>query len=210
MIRSWKHILFVLFFCFITVPLFAGSATNEGPAAVKVSLRTASGISGGGTLQPRQTLPIRQPFLWLEHIPEGSAPEIRIKVVEDSGVTGYITTSGGRYTCSASPDKTLPEKAHPAAAPVRPLQPGYATNHSNVQLYITFISSHLGAQRTQVIMPSQTITVPKDTVEVRTQPLNTSFTDVNVQVEILMPDGSRQTIQSAQGSVYLSRKAEPS
>ncbi|MBU9889244.1 MAG: hypothetical protein KTQ49_05190 [Candidatus Omnitrophica bacterium] len=201
-----KAALLLLGLCLSPLPLFASSVTNEGPAPVKISIRSTSGITGGGTLLPGQSMPIRQSFQWLQHIPEGNTAEVRIKIVEDSGATGYITTSGGRYTSSSNPEKSFQERAAPPTPIVRPLQPGYAINHSNVQLYITFISSHLGAQRTQVILPSQTITIPKDTVEVRTQPLNTSFADINVQVEVLMPDGSRQTIQSAQGSVYLSRK----
>lgn len=205
--RMWKCAILGAILCLFASPLFAGSITNEGPSPVKVSGKSNKGISGGGTLRPGQTIPMRQPFLWLDHIPEGPATEIRIKIVDDNGITGYITTSGGRYTFPASPEKTAQEKTPPAAKPPQPLQPGYATNKSNIQLYITFISSRLGSQRTQVLLPSQTITVPKDTVEVRTQPLNTSFTDVNVLVEVLMPDGSRQSIQSSQGSVYLSRKA---
>ncbi len=206
--RVWKCAALGAFFCLAASPLFAGSITNEGPAPVKISGRTAKGISGGGTLQPGQTTPMRQPFLWLDHVPEGTATEIRIKIVEDNGTIGYITTSGGRYTFAASPEKTLPVKAPPAAIPVQPLQPGHVINRSNIQLYVTFISSRLGSQRTQVLLPSQTITVPRNTVEVRTQPLNTSFTDVTVLVEVLMPDGTRQSIQSPQGSVYLGRKAK--
>ena len=208
--KGWKYAVLGSILCLLASPLFAGSITNEGPAPVKVSGRSTKGISGGGTLRPGQTIPMRQHFLWLEHVPEGPDTDIRIKIVEDNGATGYITTSGGKYTCTASGEKGAPEKTPPAAKSAPPLQPGYVTNHCNIQLYVTFISSLLGSQRTQVLMPSQTITVPKDTVEVRTQPLNSTFKDTNGQVEVLMPDGSRQSIPSSQGSVYLGRKASAS
>lgn len=204
--RAWQCTILGLFFGLITSPLFAGSITNEGPAPVKISLKSSSGIGGGGTLQPGQTIPARQKLLWLEHVPEGPATEIRIKIVDDNGATSYITTSGGRHTFTPPVEETPKKKTPSAAESVPRLQPGHVTNHSNVQLYVTFVSSRLGSQRTQVVMPSQTLTVPQDTVEVRTQPVNSSFKDTSFFVEVVMPDGTQQTIRSAQGSVYTGQK----
>ncbi|MDD5218088.1 MAG: hypothetical protein PHN49_07050 [Candidatus Omnitrophica bacterium] len=200
MMKLWKWIGFGLCL-FLTAPLlFAGTITNEGKTPVKISGKSENGMVGGSTVLPGQTVPMRQKFLWLKHIPEGAPAEIRIKIVNDDGTTGYINTVGGQYTCpQAQQSPVREERAGTLSKPT--LQPGYATNHSNVQLYLTTISSR-GAQRTSVLMPGQTVTIPADVEEVKAQPFS-HRSDLTIQVEVLMPDGSRQSILSPRGSVYL-------
>lgn len=195
-------VIFTLVFASLGI---AGSVTNEGSSPVKLSIKTNQGITGGGTLRPGQTVPLRNNFLWLEHIPEGPSQEVRIKIAEDNGTTTYITSIGGRYTRPQTQNIVSAPAASFMPSKVK-LQPGYVTNNSNVQIYVTFIGGRLGAQRTQVLLPSQTLTVPEDTVEVKTQPLNSSFRDATFFIEVLMPDGTRQSIQSAQGSVYTKQR----
>ncbi|HNX69050.1 MAG TPA: hypothetical protein PLL75_04795 [Candidatus Omnitrophota bacterium] len=204
--RPPKLGFFFLFFFLTMSSLFAGSITNEGDTPVKVSGKSVNGISGSSTIPPGKTAPIRQKFLWLEHIPEGREGEIRIKITEDNGTVGYITSPGEKYFFKDVPEKSGSEMAASATA-AQPLKPGYATNYSNVQIYLTFISDR-GAQRTQVAMPGQMITVPENTVEVRTEPFNTSYGDAIISVTVMMPDGAIHSIRSARGSVQLGQKGD--
>ena len=199
--KALKFIGFSLILFFAATPLFAGSIINEGDSPVQVSGRTASGITGSVTLLPGQTSPIRQKFVWLKHVPGDSSKTIRIKIINDDGTTGYINSLGGQYTFPEAREKAYQEKRN-VERPKPKLQPGYVTNNSNVQLYITTISSHLGAQRTLTAMPGQTLSLPEDVVEVRTQPLN-SRADSKISLEVVLPDGSRHHISSPHGSAHL-------
>ncbi|HOW59533.1 MAG TPA: hypothetical protein PLO78_07410 [Candidatus Omnitrophota bacterium] len=199
--RLSRVICFNLLFIFVTPYLFAASITNEGDRPVKVNGKSASGIMMSLTLLPEKTLPIRQKVLWIEHVPEGPPQEIRIKIITDDGNPGYISSWGGRYVFSSVPANT-----GTGQKPAVKLRPGYATNYSNVQMYIT-ATNRMGGKKTNVVMPNQSINIPENTVEVTTEPFNTSFGDQLIQVEIIMPDAKRHTIRSTRATVRISPEA---
>lgn len=89
-----------LFFFLIVSPLIAGTVTNEGPSAVRLSVKYKNGYGGNGMLPPGKTVPLRNDLMWLKHIPEDPKQEVRIKIVEDNGSTNYLTTKGGLYNRS--------------------------------------------------------------------------------------------------------------
>lgn len=181
---------------FILSPLFAASITNNGKTAVKLTGKSATGIIGALTIQPGQIMPIRQKFLWIEHVPDGPAEKINLKIMTDSGATGYITSPGERYVFPDSADSSLNSK------PALKLRPGYALNGSNVQMYIS-LTNRGGGSRTSVLLPSQTMTIPEDTVEVKTEPFSNSFGDQVIQIEIVMPDGKRHVVRSSNETVRI-------
>jgi len=82
---------------------------------------------------------------------------------------------------------------------------GYATNDSNVEIYLTCVN-RAGGEETQEIMPGQTLTVPAETVEVRAELVDSSMGDDDISVEIAMPDGQTRTLRALPGTVRILHK----
>ncbi|MBU9889245.1 MAG: hypothetical protein KTQ49_05195 [Candidatus Omnitrophica bacterium] len=57
-------------------------------------------------------------------------------------------------------------------------------------------------------MPSQSIPVPPDTVEVQAELMNAVYGDETTLVEIFMPDGSFHALQSLPASVHVASRTD--
>lgn len=196
----WLPILIFLFsFLSVLAPLFAASITNEGDTIVKVSARSNKGISGGGAIQPGQSLNLRNNIAWVEHVPEGGSTQVHLRIIENDGTVGYISTSGGRYTFRAV------KESDPAAQPEKKksnLATGYADNRSNVAMSLNIVNRS-GAQNFVVLRPAQRTVIPEDTVEVRVDQHGWVSGDAQISLSVFMPDGKERVVRTSHAVVRL-------
>jgi hypothetical protein len=194
-------VLLCLSSCLTASVLFAASVTNEGKTAVKLGGKTKSGTLASMTINPGQTLPIRQPVLWIEHITDGANEDVNIKVLENDGRSGWITTPGGRYDFAQQPEK--PQASPGVKKPAIPLQAGYAKNNGNIQIFLT-VSKQGGQTVNHRVMPGQTVTIPEDTVEVKLGSLGSNRGNEEVFLLIVMPDGKQHIVRSPKTTIRTS------
>jgi len=201
--RFFQAFLFLLFF-FAPACLFAASITNEGDTIVKVSARSAQGISGGGSIRPGQSLNLKNDASWIEHVPEGGSAQVRLKIIENDGKTGYISTPGGRYTFQTSTEsKFTPqtEKKGPGLAT------GYADNRSNVAMSLNIVN-RTGAQSFFVLRPGQKTVISEDTVEVRVDQQGWVSGDAQISLSVVMPDGKERVVRTSHATVRIDSPAK--
>lgn len=194
-----------LLFCLVSSRLFAASITNEGKTPIKLSGKTKSGVLAAMTINPGQTLPLRQTVLWVEHVIEGAHQNVNIKILEDNGTVGRIQTYGGRYTL-ANQQTIAPSGENNSKKPSISLQAGYALNNSNVEILVTLIKRS-GRTVKQRIMPGQTANIPEDTIEVKLGSLNSHRGNEEVNLLVVMPDGKQHMIRSSRTSISISPEA---
>ncbi len=186
--------------------LLAASISNEGTAPVRVTGKSTNGVLIDTVLPPGQTKPIRQPFLWVEHVPDGSTQEVKICITENDGTKGYIKSVGGRYTAMEAREKPQPAFLFDQEAPT-PLQPGFATNNSNVMLSLKLIRAD-GSYELQTLMPGNTTGVSQDMVEVQIPEFAIDRPDQSVRVNVVMPDGSRHELRTLKASARINPRQD--
>jgi hypothetical protein len=164
-----------------------------------VSARSAQGISGGGSIRPGQSLNLKNDASWIEHVPEGGSVQVRLKIIENDGKTGYISTPGGRYTFQQgveSKSTTRMEKKGSGLAT------GYADNRSNVAMSLNIVN-RTGAQNFIVLRPGQRTVIPEDTGEVRVDQHGWVSGDAQISLSIVMPDGKERVVRTSHAVVRL-------
>lgn len=172
--------------------LFAASISNEGKETVKVNARSAQGIMGGGSLKPGQSLPVKSDVLWIEHVPEGRASGVSLRITEDDGRSGFINTPGGRYAFQRAVELSTGGNAEKkiSSAPV----PGYAENQSNTAMLLSLIDRR-NKQSYSLLLPGQKSVIPQDTVKVISDRHGWSSGDVKIALFLIMPDGKQRMIR---------------
>ncbi len=200
----FKVFLFLLVFFFAAGSLFAASITNEGATTVKVSARSVQGISGGGSIKPGQSLNLKNDASWIEHVPEGGSAQVRLKIVENDGKVGFISTSGGRYTFQ----NVVESKASNGTGKKKGsgLISGYADNRSNVALSINIVDQSR-AQNFLVLRPGQKTVIPEDTVEVRVDQYGWVSGDAQISLSVVMPDGKERVVRTSHAVVRIDSTA---
>ncbi len=188
-------------FAWVLLPaaLFAANVSNEGSTAVKISARSVQGISGGSTLQPGQTWSVKNDPAWIEHIPDNRSTPVRIKIIENDGKTGYISTPGGRYTFQQ------PVQTQPAAKTGKPRvkhATGYADNRSNVALSLNIMSPS-GSQNFVLLRPGQKTVIPEDAVEVRVDQHGWVSGDAQISLSVVMPDGKESVVRTSHAVIRM-------
>jgi len=201
---GFPPVFFFLAVVFLSAPalLSAASVTNEGEATVKVSVRSAQGISGGGSIQPGKSLQLKSEILWIEHVPEGAASQVQLKIVENDGRTGFIRAPGGRYTFQKTPgSQPVGIREEKIEKPMSSTA-GYAENRGNVPMSLSLIDSK-NQQSYTLLLAGQKGVIPKEIVEVIVDRYGWSSGDVRITVFIVMPDGKEHTIRDAHAVVRI-------
>jgi len=164
---------------------------------VKVSARSIKGISGGTSLEPGQTWPIKNDPAWIEHVPDNRSTPVRIKIVESDGKTGYISVPGGRYMFQQAVET---QPATPTKKPRTRHTSGYADNRSNVALSLNIMSPS-GSQNFVLLRPGQKTVIPEDTGEVRVDQYGWFSGDAQISLSLMMPDGKERVIRTSHAVV---------
>ncbi len=201
-------LFFLAVFCFFlsgSPRLFSASIINEGQTLAKVNLRSTKGIVAGGSLKPGQNLHLKSEIAWIEHVPEGSASTVSLKIIENDGRVGRIDTPGGRYTfqhlsgTQTQPAAEKEEKPRPAL-----LASGYAENNGNLAMLLSLVDKN-NHQKYSLLLAGQKTEIPRDTVEVIVDQHGWTSGDVKISLLILMPDGKEQTVQTPHAVVRIKR-----
>ena len=192
---------FLAVFClFLAAPqrLYPATITNEGETTVKVNGRSTQGITGGWSLPPGQSRTLKSEIAWIEHVPEGGASQVRIKILENDGRMGRIDVPGGRYTFQSVAG--IPPVVEKKEMPRPSMASGYAENNGTLAMMLSLIDKN-NHQRYALLLPGQKTELPKDTIEVISDRHGWSSGDVQISLLITMPDGKEHTVRTSHAVV---------
>jgi hypothetical protein len=180
---------------FLAAPprLFSASIINEGETTAKVNARSNQGITGGGSIKPGQSLHLKDGILWIEHVPEGVPSPVRLKIIQNDGTTGYISTSGGRYVFQQAEGTRSAAETEKKTRTV--LTEGHAENRSNLTMLLSLIAKG-NRQSYLLLLPAQKAVIPKDTVEVIADRHGWSSGDIQIALFLTMPDGKEHIVRT--------------
>ncbi len=195
---QFLFIAWSVLFLFPMASLFA-AITNESNGNIQIEITKESGDPNRLTMYPGQSteIPIGATQITVVSSHFGRGDEVvKIKIVENEGLTGYITKTNMPYILGRE-DVSEEDKA--AYKSIR------ATNQSNVPLDLA-VTKKNGNTTILKILPAQSMNLPEDTAEVKVTPSTSLRGDENIKLEMRMLNGEVKKLNRFGEKIALENK----